>query len=281
MVAKRRIAEIAEPASVSLHEITPSVAADWIARNTRNRPVRQSIVARYAADMQAGRWRLNGETLVMSNMGTIIDGQHRLLACIKAGVAFRSFVASGVDEESFVTMDSGINRKFSDVVNLLGYPDASRTAAVTRGWWEYQKNGRLGVGGGGRGQAPTVQELQDTLLQNSDVFLAAVKGVSKLRRMFGGGTVPYGVAWIACGLVDEIERDEFFARLEDGQRLEEGDPIFALRRLLGQGLDRNNARLLQPNILLAFLFKAWNKYRAKEDVLVLTVKSSEPMPEPM
>jgi hypothetical protein len=281
MVAKRRIAEIAEPASVSLHEITPSVAADWIARNTRNRPVRQSIVARYAADMQAGRWRLNGETLVMSNMGTIIDGQHRLLACIKAGVAFRSFVASGVDEESFVTMDSGINRKFSDVVNLLGYPDASKTSAMARGWWEYQKYGRLGIRGGARAQqAPTVQELQDTLLQNSDIFLEAIKSIGKLTRMYGGSTAAYGTAWIACGLIDETDRDEFFARLEDGQHLEEGDPIFALRRLLGAGLDRS-ARVLQPNVLLAFLFKAWNKYRAKEYVQILQVRSSEPIPEPM
>ena len=98
--------------------------------------------------------------------------------------------------------------------------------------------------------------------------------------MFGGSTAAYGTAWIACGLMDETDRDDFFARLDDGRNLEEGQAIFALRRMLGAGSDRSS-RLLQPNVLLAFLFKAWNKYRAKEDVLVLAVKSSEPMPEPI
>ena len=266
-----------ESATVSRMEITPSIAADWIARNTRNRPVRQAMVMRYSEDMAARRWRVNGSTVVMSDKGNILDGQHRLLACIRSGASFTTFVASGVPEEAFVTIDSGISRKFSDVVSILGYPDASRLSALVRGWWEYQERGKLGTTG--KERAPTTQELQTMLLENTDRFLSCLRGTSGPQKLFGGGTGAWGVVWMATGDIDETDRDFFFDRLKDGQNLAAGDAIYALRRLLQN--DETRGRAMPPNMLLAYLIKAWNKFRGRETVEILAVKASEDMPKPI
>ena len=261
-------------ANVSKQWITPTLAAGWLAKNTKNRPVRQSVVLKYAADIQAHNWRLNGATIVMSDKGNILDGQHRLLACIQAGEAFETFVASGVDEEAFVTIDSGTSRKFSDVLNILGYPDPTRLSALTRGWWEYTKRGKLGTTG--KEQTATNQELKEWLNDNSEVLLGCLHGISPAMRLLRGSTAAWGVAWIACGVIEETDRDFFFERLKDGQNLAEGDAIFALRRLL-----QEKEGLFAPNLMLAYLIKGWNKFRARENILVISVRASEAMPEPM
>lgn len=47
------------------------------------------VVTRYARDMAAGRWVMNGEPLILDPEGNLLDGRHRLAAVIEARVAVR------------------------------------------------------------------------------------------------------------------------------------------------------------------------------------------------
>jgi hypothetical protein len=121
-----------KPSSVQLQVITPTIAKNWLAKMGKNRTVRGRDVDRYAQDMLDGNWEINGCTIVLDFDGRVIDGQHRLLACIKAGVSFSSYVAKGLDPSVMHSIDVGPTRTQSDNLNLLGYKYPNALAAATR-----------------------------------------------------------------------------------------------------------------------------------------------------
>lgn len=113
-------------------DITPSMAKQLLEHNTLNRKVANSRVATFAADMKTGRWQLNGEAVVVASDETLMDGQHRLLACIKAGKPFRTFLTRGVENSTFMTLDQGAKRSLGDVLGIQGEANTGILAAALR-----------------------------------------------------------------------------------------------------------------------------------------------------
>lgn len=64
-----------------------------------NRPDRPSVVDKYAADMKKGNWKTTHQGIAIDTEGNVIDGQHRLLAIIKANLAVSFMVTYGVEKE--------------------------------------------------------------------------------------------------------------------------------------------------------------------------------------
>lgn len=115
---------------------TPALAGHILAEhNGRNRNSRPSAVKRYRGDMENGEWKLNGETLKFTDRGRLGDGQNRLMACRRAGVAFTSLAVFGVEDELFYSMDQGKNRDPADILHLAGIPNARDIAKAVR-WAE-------------------------------------------------------------------------------------------------------------------------------------------------
>lgn len=65
-------------------EINPREAL----RNTfqDNRRTYNDNIRKYAKQMKDGKWRLNGEPIIVDDQGCCVNGYHRLSACIEAGV---------------------------------------------------------------------------------------------------------------------------------------------------------------------------------------------------
>src|SRR5689334_16796059 len=108
--------------------VTPKLAREWLEKNDCNRPLSLATVARYAADMRAGKWELNGETIIFSKRG-LLDGQHRLHAVIEADVSVEMLVVHDVECRAFSTIDSGKARTFADVLGIDGHKNASVLAS--------------------------------------------------------------------------------------------------------------------------------------------------------
>lgn len=64
--------------------ITPEKAKTLLVMNTKNRKLSRKLVQKYASDMAAGRWPYNGDPIRVSVSNVLLDGQHRLEACIAA-----------------------------------------------------------------------------------------------------------------------------------------------------------------------------------------------------
>lgn len=112
--------------------VTPEMAAGYLAANKRNRPLRKARVERYARDMAEGRWQMNGETIIISDEGNLLNGQHRLEALVKAAVPVWMMVTTGVPESAFSTMDAGLTRTAGDVLGMKGILNFNQVAAVAR-----------------------------------------------------------------------------------------------------------------------------------------------------
>jgi hypothetical protein len=114
-----------------LTEVTPEMAEDWLTSNTHNRTVRPAFVETYAADMLAGKWRLTHQGIAFDWDGVLIDGQHRLLAVLKAKRTVLMNVTRNMDPDALANIDGAIGRKVGDQFNLVdGHTDGRRLAAT-------------------------------------------------------------------------------------------------------------------------------------------------------
>lgn len=79
--------------------------------------------------MKAGKWQLNGETIVFDETGKLKDGQHRLAAIVSAKKAVRMTIITGVADDVTI-YDSGMTRSVRQIANAEGHEITSTEAAV-------------------------------------------------------------------------------------------------------------------------------------------------------
>lgn len=118
---------------VTLEKITPQKAQEWLDNyNTCNRNLRESHVDKIVRDILSGNWKINGDAIRFSVKGELLDGQHRLNAIVRSGVAIDTIVIRGISEASRQTIDSGIKRTSGDNLGLMGIKNSNKIAAACR-----------------------------------------------------------------------------------------------------------------------------------------------------
>jgi hypothetical protein len=147
---------------IEVTTITPEMAAVMLANNPANRNIKKMHVDAIARDMAAGRWQTNGDAIRMNCDGSLIDGQHRLAACIKAGVAFDTVLITGLSADVRATIDGGAKRTHGDRLSMLGVANGMAVSATARL-----------VGGIATGQGRTIPLTGQEL----DAILAAHPGI--------------------------------------------------------------------------------------------------------
>ena len=103
---------------VSIERIGPVEAREYLQCNTKNRPLNKRHELRLRDIMARGEWYLNGETIIFSAEGVLLNGQHRLHAIINSGVTVDVLVVLGIDAEAFRTLDGGRSRTTGDVLAM-------------------------------------------------------------------------------------------------------------------------------------------------------------------
>lgn len=90
--------------------ITPESAKAMIKNShITNRKLTGQQMA-FANDMRAGKWRLNGEPIVIDENGNVRDGYHRLQAVISADIPVEFYVIRGIPENEATIYDRGSAR---------------------------------------------------------------------------------------------------------------------------------------------------------------------------
>lgn len=252
--------------------VTPALAAEWLDANTHNRNIRRAAVNAYAADMEAGRWLSSGDAIRFAADGTLLDGQHRLLAVIQSGASITAVVISGLAPEAQEVMDGGAKRTLSDVLGLRGEINTRYLAAGLRRIVSYELYG--GDSAGAWKANPTAQQMLAGLERHPEVRDYARRASAMLHVGIPSSVSIYAM-WRLYA-IDVEDAGDFFYRVTHGTELRDLDPILALRRvLMGEMANRHaNARMV-----CALTFKAWNKYRDGDPVQILGWKSGGAAPE--
>lgn len=244
--------------------ITPAMAKELLANNTHNRKVSQGKVDLWAESMRRGEWVMNGEAVKIAEDGTVLDGQHRLLAIVQSGVTVPLMVIKGLPQETQDTMDTGKSRSFSDVLSLKGVRNSGSVAAVILGNIRWDKYTRTAAFTSGSRYPVTNGEGMEYLRQHPEV-VDNVSYVQTIARHVYMAARTLGIVYTQIGRVaDPEDLDDFMTRFDTGVGLEEGSPILLLRKALK--INHDNKRMGRNQLSLAALtIKAWNKYIDGDD----------------
>ena len=244
--------------------VTPEIAQQWTGLNTRNRPVRYPRVAQLARDMKAGKWALNGESVKIAGDGTIIDGQHRLYACIQAGVPFETIVVRGLPLDVQDTVDTGAARRMADQFSLRGEVSANLLAAIARWSFKWLHGVRTT---GHSDQEPTHAEML-AFLEAEPRLRDATAWAERARKNFRSvnGSV-YGMAWLLFHGSDHLAAEVFLDKILTGADLTEGHPALAFRNRIWRA--RENGERLNQYEQLGYLIMAWNAFKEERTLAKL------------
>lgn len=262
--------------------ISPDMARAFLLRNTSNRKIGGRNLEKIKASLLRGEWELNGEAIKIANDGTILDGQHRLVACAETDVSFQTLIVEGVAQSTQHTMDSGKSRTFADVLTLNGHKNGTSLAAAIVGIVKSEKYSLKtaftsgGIGGG----AVTIGEVLERIAAEPTIADSATAAGRLTKIGLQGRTA--SVLHYVLTSIDADDASDFFSKLQTGEGLVSGSPILALRNLLMA--NRSSTSSLPQTHLAALAIKAWNKYRSGETVKLLkfTVGGANPesFPEP-
>lgn len=111
-------------------QVGPEQAQKWLASNVSNRTVRPSRVRDYAAAMTKGRWMYTADPIRFDEDGRLIDGQHRLMAVVRAGVDVQIQVVRGLDRQAQDAVDTGAARTASDALKVRGFKHTAQLAST-------------------------------------------------------------------------------------------------------------------------------------------------------
>lgn len=99
---------------VWFENVTPEQAQKLLDSNKNNRTLRGARVARYAADMRKGHWRITGETIRLDEKGELLNGQHRLESIVRSGVPADLLFISGISASTMLVQDTGLAKTDGD-----------------------------------------------------------------------------------------------------------------------------------------------------------------------
>lgn len=254
---------------IQIVEITPDMAKIMLGANTKNRPLSLGRVEALSGAMARGEWMSNGDAIRIGTDGVLLDGQHRLAAIIKSGVAVRTVVVNGLPPEVFKTIDGGAKRSSADDLSMACVKNANCLAASARLLHKYNLYGAPYLGTSGTD--PTRHQVLQVVAENPSLqhCVSWVYSHDFCKKM------PSPSISAFCRFVFIRHSDQkgvdFFDFLESGAGLESGSPILALRsRLTDDALSKAK---MPPRYKAAMMFKAFSLYCDDATIKQLRVRT--------
>ena len=247
-------------------DVTPGMAQAWLDRNVSNRKPKSAVVAAYVRAMLDDRWTLTGDAIRFDQKGNLMDGQHRLLACVQSDTPFQTFVLYNVPEEARDTIDTNAVRTASDTLTMEGAKFATITPAVVR-WLIQAKrgNGIARAMNSAERLKLTTQEVKAVLRDHPMLITRIARVVNRSPRV--KGTNAAGLSWVLY--VSETYLDApalgqaFVDVFSTGIPSREGCPAHAFReRAIRMAHSREK---MATEMMQAGLIHAWNLFASGEE----------------
>lgn len=262
-VAKQRFTLPAGRAFAQIESITPDQAELYLQMSKGNRSLKEAKIDSLQRDMLAGNFRMNGESIIFSEDGTLIDGHHRLCACLKSGLKIQSVVVRGVASDTKSTIDTGASRTAGDHLSIDGYKNSNTLASICNVLLSL----RLGRP---RSANPSVSEVYEFIQEHPLIHYAATfAAFKKVPRV----SALLGAIYLIAAENAETETAEMFRDvLSSGVPAYPGCPAHALRERISRDAMRGKPTPLRE--LHKIFFAAWNKFTMGETASVLKAPKS-------
>jgi hypothetical protein len=265
---------------IEVELIEPRMAEEYLAENPLNRNVSTRVVTAYSNDMRAGNWRLVGDPIRFDVNGKLLDGQHRLMACVNAGVPFESVVIRGLDPTDRAVVDSGRKRTGANVLEMAGLKGNSMVMAAVAAMGCFDDKGKL-VSSVSRVEQPTHTELLEWAQKHAPEISIPFRPAMRIYQQHRGSCAGYIYGAYKIYEADPHRAYNFLQDVADLATGGRGDPKAALLRRLQVLGSTQRVRAKSARTVYAF-YTAWNAYQLGEDLYVISDPDKGlPMPKPI
>lgn len=263
------------PENSRVLEITPEMAAALLKEyNHGNRARKPSNIIKYSAHMDAESWSLTGDTIKFSDAGRLLDGQNRLMACVRSGRSFRTHVVFGIADSAFDVIDRGVNRGGADILKIAGFDNCAVLAGAVR-WVHLIASGRAK-------QRDTI-EPDEILRLVQTKYKGLPEYVQQGRAIYQQTAQPITLVVALLYLFHNANKDlaaEFATAWETAQQGGKFRPLGLMQAQIGVMQGASSGRV-HDVVRAALIVKAWNLFvtRRKGIQADMRWKLSEAFPE--
>tara|TARA_Y100000310_G_scaffold271664_1_gene286271 strand:+ start:728 stop:1858 length:1131 start_codon:yes stop_codon:yes gene_type:complete len=271
--------------------VAPEQALFWLTLNTKNRTVSDARVLKVAEAMVKGEWANTGDpiTFCTEDHGRtyyIISGQARLWAMWLTNCHAEHTIRFTTDSRVQGVIDTGKTRTVADLLSASGFAKhrfIGHAASIVRGYVEHDPP-YLGATTWEAAPRYPANDIKDWLTANTDFTDRVDFSYPSLRqcsRMLRSPAWSTGMEYLLhMHCANPSLSDQFWADLETGVNLEQGDPVLTLREQLMR--DRADKKFNKLS-LVAMVIKAWNYRMRGRRIKDVRWRSSganaEPFPE--
>ena len=255
--------------------LTPKLAQQWLDGHTNFRKPKRTVVKRYAEDIAAGDWRLTNETIGFNGDGTMIDGQHRCLAVIKANVPIQVYVISGIDSAAVEKIDQGTPRSPATLLRAHGIPGYwSATAGIVNVLY------RWSLATSGRPPSHLMTSWADRLWADPELMTALGRylgdGLARdlVIRNASGAAAAAGI-WVMHQQDAEAANAFMHRVFAATPPVGPGDPEFTYHRYMYRARAATTGSCVTKLGTLRPLWYAWSKRRAGRKLSMIKVGNLE------
>lgn len=264
--------------------ISPELAGELLALNSKNRPVKDAKVKEYTEAMKSGKWLFNGDSIRITNEGVIVDGQKKLLAVIKSGTTQTFNIQTGLDPECFNVIDIGQPRSASDVVAVMGHKNHHIIAGACKLIIAHLNGGIYKMIQGYKGSKTSQADIYDFITKiekTPDMDLlqeCAINGARCAYKFKGFSGSNYTAFMYLFAKKDRDSSFVFFHLLSSGENISSTycSMIYLLRNKLI--LNQTGNTRLQTLDKYALLIKSWNAFRKRKEGKQLSWQPKEEFP---
>lgn len=255
-------------------KIGPALAEALLLNNTNNRPFRKSNLDNLINAMTTGEWVYDAQPIRFDNDGTLLDGQHRLMAIFKSEKSFPFKVLTGFSPEIFTTLDVGAVRNGSDVLAIAGFENHNVLDKCANFVYKFMTKSKKNHA---NYKNLTHKELikfveSEPFLVESAQFYADVKKL-QTRPVILTQRALAGLHFL-LGKKDAFEAKIFLKRLVTAENIQEETPLALLRRRLVDNFFSRNK--MNPDDITKLVIHAWNKHRAGKKPNQLKIPKNMP-----
>lgn len=236
----------------------------------------KSPIKRYTEMMSNGEWVYNGEPVIFGDDGLILDGHHRLHACVQSGVPFVTDLSFGRPRDGFSTIDTGKFRSISHIAGLSGISDP-RTTSTAYKWLYRLETDKLGSEGfNTKMPGYVLPELYARHPRLPDSVKLIPNGIKSFLTLGVAVFLHYYLS-----TVDSECTDRFFEHFVDGSGLSKDNAILVLRNNIIANKSAKKRSDLDNIHDMALVIKAWNHWRdGKKIKQIKWSRSAEEFPTP-
>lgn len=261
-----RNAKLSEPRASAWSGVVkwmPKISAEFLdTRNSRNRLRSKRHITHLAGMMRKGNFRLTGEPILIDWDGILVNGQHRLAACVEANVPFWCFVTANLDPEVFKHVDQNLTRSLAKHLEREKETHPGHLAVLLRLIPEFFASGNVKVG---VFEKRDPEELIAGLvrypgLRESAVFAHSITRLEQPRiSLFNGRGTLSVLHWLFSRVDRELA--EQFLRYAVSTGIPISKPWHHVKCLQSHLEQKNNKAKLPRGNVEAFSIMCWNRIR--------------------